>query len=167
MEKTWLCSTNIIDYSHICPLDEYQAIFVWLIYGKDLVVLDNAKYKKLGRILGFKNKEHNVIDNLNVEITAFKNEIDVYPTLITIDKYQAVVGGRHNLDMTFDYRLGMAKPWPFRRLGIIISGNLDDMKFKFRGKKNIGLEEPKGNQEDKHLIEQTLRLKNIIFESLK
>ena len=137
------------------------------IHGKDLVVLDNATYKKLGRILGFKNKEHNVIDNLNVEITAFKNEIDVYPTLITIDKYQAVVGGRHNLDMTFDYRLGMAKPWPFRRLGIIISGNLDDMKFKFRGKKNIGLEEPKGNQEDKHLIEQTLRLKNIIFESLK
>ena len=137
------------------------------IHGKDLVILDNETYKKLGRILGFKNKEHNVIDNLNVEITAFKNEIDVYPTLITVDKYHAVVGGRHNLDMTFDYRLGMSNPWPFRRLGIIIKGDLDDMKFKFRGKKNIGLDNPKGKKEDVHLIEESLRLKNMIYETLK
>ena len=137
------------------------------IHGKDLVILDNATYKKLGRLLGFKDKEHNKIDNLNVEITAFKNEIDVYPTLITVDKYQAVVGGRHNLDMTFDYRFGMSNPWLFRRLGVVVSGDMEDMKFRLRGKKNIGLEEPKGSQEDVHLIEQTLRLKNIIFESLK
>ena len=137
------------------------------IHGKDLVILDNATYKKLGRLLGFKDKEHNTIDNLNVEITAFKNEIDVYPTLITVDKYQAVVGGRHNLNMTFDYRLGVSNPWPFRRLGIMIQGDLDDMKFRLRGKKNIGLENPKGNKEDVHLIQETLRLKNMIYESLK
>ena len=137
------------------------------IHGKDLVVLDNATYKKLGRMLGFKDKEHNTIDNLNVEITAFKNEIDVYPTLITVDKYQAVVGGRHNLNMTFDYRLGLSNPWLFRRLGIIVKGSPDDMKFRFKLKNNIGLENPKGNEEDVHLVEQTLRLKNIIYESLK
>lgn len=137
------------------------------IHGKDLVVLDNDTYKKLGRILGFKDKEHNKIDNLNVEITAFKNEIDVYPTLITIDKYQAIVGGRHNLDMSFNYKLGMSNPWPFRRLGIVISGNLDDMKFRLKGKKNLGLENPKGKEQDVHLIEESLRLKKMIYESLK
>ena len=137
------------------------------IHGKDLVILDNATYKKIGRLLGFKDKENNKIDNLNVEITAFKNEIDVYPTLITVDKYQAIVGGRHNLNMTFDYRLGMSNPWPFRRLGIVISGDLDDMKFRLRGKKNIGLENPKGNKEDVHIIQETLRLKNMIYETLK
>jgi hypothetical protein len=137
------------------------------IHGKDLVVLDNATYKKLGRMLGFKDKEHNTIDNLNVEMTVFKNEIDVYPTLITVDKYQAVVGGRHNLNMTFDYRLGLSNPWLFKRLGIVIKGSPDDMKFRFKLKNNIGLENPKGNKEDVHLVEQTLRLKNIIYESLK
>lgn len=137
------------------------------IHGKDLVILDNKTYKKLGRLLGFKDKEHNKIDNLGVEITAFRNEIDVYPTLITIDKYQAIVGGRHNLNMTFDYRLGMSNPWPFRRLGIVITGDMDNMKFKLRGKKNIGLEEPKGKAEDVHLIQETMRLKNMIYESLK
>ena len=137
------------------------------IRGKDLVILDNKTYKKIGRLLGFKDKEHNKIDNLAVEITAFKNEIDVYPTLITIDKYQAIVGGRHNLDMTFDYRLGMSNPWLFRRLGIIISGDMEDMKFKLSSRKNVNLENPKGDEQDVHVMQETLRLKNMIYESLK
>ena len=131
------------------------------------MILDNATYKKLGRLLGFKDKEHNKIDNLGVEITAFRNEIDVYPTLITVDKYQAVVGGRHNLNMTFDYRLGMTNPWLFRRLGIVITGNMDDMKFKYIGKRNIGFEEPKGNAQDVYVIKETLRLKELIYNSIK
>ena len=137
------------------------------IHGKDLTVLDNATFRKLARMLNFKDKDHNKIDELSVEITAFKNEVDVYPTLITLDKYQAVVGGRHNLDMTFDYRLGISNPWPFRRLGIKIGGDMDDMKFKFTLKRNLKLDDPKGKDEDVHLIEQAMRLKSIISESLK
>ena len=137
------------------------------IHGKDLTILDNATYNKIGRMLRFKDKEHNKIDNLNVEITAFKNEIDIYPTLITVDKYQAVVGGRHNLNMTFDYRLGLSNPWLFRRLGIAVKGDLDNMKFRFIGKKNVGLEDPKGKKEDVHLMQESMRLKKLIYESLK
>ena len=136
------------------------------IHGKDLVVLDNATFRKIARMLNFKDKNHNQIDELSVEITAFKSEIDVYPTLITLDKYQAVVGGRHKLDMTFDYRLGIANPWPFRRLGIKIGGNLDDMKFRFSLKRNLNLDDPKGKGEDVHVIEESLRLKKMIYESL-
>ena len=137
------------------------------IHGKDLVILDNETYKKLGRILRFKDKEHNKIDKLDVEITAFRNEIDVYPTLITVDKYQAVVGGRHNLNMTFDYRLGMSNPWLFRKLGIVISGDMEDMKFKLKRKSILDLGNPSGSEKDVHLIQETLRLKNLIYESIK
>ena len=137
------------------------------IHGKDLVILDNKTYKKIGRMLGFKNKENNKIDNFNAEITVFKNEVDVYPTLITVDKYQAIVGGRHNLDMTFDYKLGMSNPWFLRRVGITISGDNDDMKFRFKGKRNIGLENPKGKEEDVHLVKEALRLKDLIYQTLK
>ena len=137
------------------------------IHGKDLVILDNDTYKKIGRLLGFKDKEHNKIDKLAVEITAFKNEIDVYPTLIAVDKYQAIVAGRHNLDMTFDYKVGMSNPWPFRRLGIKIGGNLDDMKYRLVGKRNLNLENPKGSDQDVHLIQETMRLKQLIYDSLK
>lgn len=134
------------------------------IHGKDLVILDNKTYKKIGRLLRFKDKEHNKIDNLSVEITAFKNEIDVYPTLITVDKYQAVVGGRHNLDMTFDYKFGISNPWGLKWLGIIIKGTPEDMKFRLKRKSTIDLGNPNGD--DAHLIEETLRLKKIIYDSL-
>ena len=137
------------------------------IHGKDLVILDNETYRKLGRILRFKDKEHNKIDKLDVEITAFRNEVDVYPTLITVDKYQAVVGGRHNLNMTFDYRLGMSNPWLFRKLGIVISGDMEDMKFKLKRKSILDLGNPSGSEKDVHLIQETLRLKNLIYESIK
>lgn len=137
------------------------------IHGKDLTVLDNATFRKLARMLNFKDKNHNKIDNLSVEITAFKNEIDVYPTLIALDKYQAVIGGRHNLNMTFDYKLGISNPWPFRRLGIKIGGDLDDMKFRFTLKKNLKLDNPKGSDEDVKLIQETMRLKSIISDALK
>lgn len=137
------------------------------IHGKDLIVLDNATFRKLARMLNFKDKDHNKIDNLSAEITVFKNEIDVYPTLIALDKYQAIVGGRHNLNMTFDYKLGISNPWPFKRLGIKIGGNLDDMKFRFSLKKNLKLDDPKGKDEDVYVIQETMRLKTMIYESLK
>ncbi len=137
------------------------------IHGKDLVILDNETYKKIGRLLGFKNKEHNKIDNFNTEITVFKNEVDVYPTLITVDKYQAVVGGRHNLDMTFDYKLGLSNPWYLRRLGVKVKSNGDDMKIRYMGRRNVGLEDPKGKKEDVHLVKESLRLKDLIYQTLK
>lgn len=135
------------------------------IHGKDLVVLDNETFRKLSRLLNFKDKNHNQIDELGVEITAFKNEIDIYPTLITLDKYQAVVGGRHNLDMSYDYKFSMSNPWLFRRLGIKVSGDADDMKFKVMRKKKLGLQDI-GSNEDSHLIEETLRLKKMIYDAL-
>ena len=69
--------------------------------------------------------------------------------------------------MTFDYRLGLSNPWLFRRLGIAVKGDLDNMKFRFIGKKNVGLEEPKGKKEDVHLMQESMRLKKLIYESLK
>lgn len=137
------------------------------IRGNDLVILDNETFKKISRILMFKDKKHNMIDELAVEITAFKSEIDVYPTYIAIDKYRAVVGGRHKLDMTFDYSLGVTNPWPFRRLGIGLKGDLNDIDYDLYWKKNVDAVKLKGNKQDVHLVEQSLRLKNIIYESLK
>lgn len=136
------------------------------IQGKDLVVLDNETFRTISKILFFKDKNHNKIDNLSVEITAFKNEIEVYPTLIVLDKYQALVGGRHKLDMTFNYSFGISNPWPFRRMGINVNGTPDKMKYKLAYKKNLNLIEPDKNKES-HFVEHVLRLKNIIAETLK
>ena len=136
------------------------------IYGKDLVVLDNKTFRRIARLLNFKDKDHNKIDELNVEVTAFKNEIDVYPTLITLDKYQAIVSGRHNLNMTFNYKLGMSNPWFLKPFGIKVNGDIDDMKFKLVRKKRLELQDIGNTKEKSHLIEETLRIKKLIYDAL-
>ncbi len=135
------------------------------IRGNDLVVLDNDTFRKLARMLGFKDKKHNKIDELDVEITVFKNEVDIYPTLITLDKYQAVLGGRHNLDMTVDYRFAMSNPWILRAIGVNVIGDMDDMKFRFKRKGKLNLQNI-SDDKGSHVTEETVRLKRMIYESL-
>lgn len=85
------------------------------IQGVDLVVLDGETFSKISKKLLFKNKERNIVDSLSAEFTIFRNEIDVYPFLIVMDRYKAIVGGRHNLDMSYDYNISLIKsPLPFR-----------------------------------------------------
>lgn len=55
--------------------------------------------------------------------------MDVYPFVISMDKYKAIVGGRHNLDMTFDYHISLVES-PLPKVGVDITGNLDDIKIK-------------------------------------
>ena len=80
------------------------------IRGDNLVLMDSETFGKISNILMFNKKTENKIDSLSAEFTVFKNEVDVYPFTIVMDKYKAVVGGRHNLDMSFDYHFLARKP---------------------------------------------------------
>ena len=133
--------------------------------GKDLVILDNETFSTISRYLMFNKSTRNVVDSLAVEMTVFKNEIDIYPFHITMGKWQAVLAGRHNLDMSFDYHISLTKcPLP-ARLGLDIKGTFDDMKYKLVPCKYNTLYKPDGNKNEVH--KRTLMLKKIISESLK
>ena len=48
----------------------------------------------------------------------FREEVDVYPLMVSMGRYQAILGGRHNLDMSYKYHISLTEsPLPFR-LGI-------------------------------------------------
>lgn len=100
------------------------------VKGKDMVLLDGETFTEISKTLMFKNKKKNAIDNISVDFTIKDNKIDVYPFLVEIDRYRVAVGGTHNLDMTFDYHVSVLKsPVPFK-LGIDVTGNLDNFKYK-------------------------------------
>ena len=65
------------------------------IQGQDLTVLDGETFSKIAKLLTFKKSTENKIDSLSAEITIFKKEVDVYPFLITMDKWMAAVGGQY------------------------------------------------------------------------
>lgn len=100
------------------------------LHGENMVLLDGETFTEISKTLMFKNKKRNVIDSISVDLAIKDNKIEVFPFLIEMDRYKVAVGGTHNLDMTFDYHLSVLKsPVPFK-LGIDITGNLDDFKYK-------------------------------------
>jgi hypothetical protein len=100
------------------------------IKGQNLVLMDGETFSEIAKTLKFNKKTYNKVDSLSAEFTVFKQEIDVYPFLIVMDKYKGVVAGRHNLDMSFDYHISVVdSPLPLK-FGIDISGNLDDLKYR-------------------------------------
>ena len=135
------------------------------IEGQDLVVLDSETFDKIKRLLFFSRKTDNKIDSLDVQFTVFKNEIDVYPFSVTMDKYTAMLYGRHNLDMSYDYHIAVLNPPILSRLGVEIKGpDFDNMKFKVRRSRHRNMFEPEKRD---YKEEKVAELKKIISNSLK
>ena len=100
------------------------------IKGNDLVLMDGETFSEIAKTLRFSKKTENRVDSLSAEFTIFRNEIDVYPFLLVMDKYKAVIAGRHNLDLTYDYHISVVDcPLPIK-LGVDIKGNADNMSYK-------------------------------------
>lgn len=132
--------------------------------GKDLILLDSETFSTIAKYMMFNKKTENKVDSIAVEMTVFRNEVDLYPFLISMDKWQAVLSGRHNLDNSFNYHISLTDcPLPVR-LGLDVKGTFDDLKFSLVPCKYKALYKP---NKQGAVEKQTLALKKIISDSLK
>ncbi|MFA9388942.1 MAG: AsmA-like C-terminal region-containing protein [Prolixibacteraceae bacterium] len=133
------------------------------ITGQDLVLMDGETFSEIAKTLNFKKKTENKVDSLSAEFTVFKNEIDVYPFLIVMDKYKAVVSGRHNLDMSFDYHISVVdSPLPIK-LGIDVKGKIDDLSYRLAKCRYADYYRPVSRQT---VANKQLELRKMIRQSL-
>lgn len=134
------------------------------ITGKDLVVLDSKTFDQIAKLLMFKKSTVNKIDTLDVELTVFDRQAEVYPFVITMDKYQVCAAGRHTLDNAYNYHLELLKsPLP-TRLAVDIDGVMPKLNFKLGKVKYAELYKP----ERQNAVQQrTMALKNMIRQSLE
>jgi hypothetical protein len=138
------------------------------IEGQDLVVLDNETFSTLAKYLMFNKKTENKIDSLSVEMAVARRKATIYPFLISMDKYQAVVAGTHNLmgDLSCNYNVSITD-WPLPGIhpGVDVSGPLDNLSFKLLAKgKYANLYRPEKRNATQS---QVLELKQLINQSLK
>ena len=99
------------------------------IKGNNLVLMDGETFSEIAKTLRFSKKTENRVDSLSAEFTIFRDEIDVYPFLIVMDKYKAVIEGRHNFDMSFDYHISVVDcPLPIK-LGVDVKGTEEAMSY--------------------------------------
>ena len=81
----------------------------WL-RGTNLVLMDGETFSEIAKMLMFSKKTRNTIDSLSVELMAENNQVQIFPFMLTIDKYYAGVGGTQNLDGSFNYHISLFKP---------------------------------------------------------
>ena len=100
------------------------------INGQNLVLMDSETFSTISKYLLFKKKTTNKVDSISVEMTILRNEVELYPFMVSMDNYRALLQGQYNLNSTGEYRIFLAKtPLPLR-LGLTIKDTPEKMKFK-------------------------------------
>jgi hypothetical protein len=144
------------------------------ISGQDLVLLDSKTFSKMSKLLQFKKKTENKVDSISVEMTIFRNEVDLYPFLVVMDKYRAIVQGRYNINAAGEYDISITQtPFPIR-LGLNIKGPVEVKKRgvlteKYKFKLNLFPRiKPSYRVTKKGVVDsKVMELKQIISQSLK
>lgn len=134
------------------------------IEGQNLYVKDTTSFSKITNFLKVSTDGEYRVDSLDVQLTVFKNEIDLYPFLITIGKYKAVASGRHTLDMNCDYHISVTDTPLAVRLGLDIKGPMNDLSYKLAPCKYKNLYRPERRKDTENMV---LELKKQISEALK
>lgn len=123
-----VAATSALDTNMNFVLSDLKA--ACRLRGKDLVLLDGETFTEISQKLLFRKKARNKIDRISVDITVEDSRIDIYPFIMEMDRYKAAVSGTHNLDMNFNYHISVLRsPIPFR-LGVDVTGTLDDYHIK-------------------------------------
>ena len=134
------------------------------IEGKNLTVKDKFTFTKITDMLDISTNGQYRVDSLDVQLTAFKDEIDLWPSQIAIGKYKVTVDGRMKLDKNGEYHLSVTQsPLPVR-LGLMISGPLNNLEYKLEGCKYPNLYKPNKRNDTEQMY---FELKKMIADRLK
>ena len=101
------------------------------IGGNDLTIKNNDMFRKLAKLLIFKNTKEGRIDKMTVEGVIKDSKVEVFPFILEMDRYMLGLSGVQNMDMSFRYHASLIKSPFLIKLGMDIYGSdFDNMKFK-------------------------------------
>jgi hypothetical protein len=134
------------------------------IGATNLTLKDEELFRQIAFLLKYKEEGTIRVDSLRAEFTVFRDQIEIFPFLLKVDRYGAVISGRHNLNQQFDYNISLVEsPLPFR-VAVDVKGTPDDLKFKVFSKSRYpDFYRPKYNG----VVEnREMELRNMIRDSL-
>ena len=123
------------------------------ISGENLRIEDAGDLRRVTRLLLFKNKNIGDIDNMTVDCVIHDNKVEIYPFLLSVDRYNLALGGTQGIsDQAFDYHVAVLKSPLLFRFGINLFGNFDKWKFRLcRAKFNEKSPAVTSDIEDMHI----------------
>lgn len=144
-----------------CQLDNQMlpilptTVAVCTIEGKNLTLFDHDVFRNIAKKFMLKNKEKNIIDHLSANLILENNQIEVIPFQIKWDRYEAIVGGTHTTDFTYNYHISLLKapilPWD---QGLNLFGQSNNMDYKLSKCKYKHLFKDDGKEHEKKTKER-------------
>lgn len=111
------------------------------VRGDSLVLLDGETFSTIAKYLNFSKKTENRIDSISAEVTVKNNEVQIYPFMVSMDRFRLGVGGKQNLDLSFNYHLVVLRPAILSGVGLDVYGkDFDHIKFKLTSPKFKGFD---------------------------
>ena len=134
------------------------------IEGANLSVRDIASFTKITDLLKVSTNGEYKIDSIDIQMTAFRDEVDLWPFQVCLGKYKATLDGHYNLNTVGQYHISVTdSPLP-TRLGLKITGPLDNLSYSLEPCKYPNLYKPAKRNDTEQLV---MSLKKQIATKLK
>lgn len=134
------------------------------IEGANLRVKDIVSFTKITDLLGVSTNGEYKIDSIDIQMTAYKNDVDLWPFQIAIGKYKATLDGHYNLNTVGEYHISVTdSPLP-TRLGLKISGPINNLSYSLESCKYPHLYRPDRRNDTEEMV---MALKKNISEKLR
>lgn len=101
------------------------------ISGDDLTISDSDLFTSLAKKLKFDNSDTGRINHMIVEGVIKDDVLEVFPFVVTLDRYTLALSGKQNLDLSYRYHASLIRSPMLIKVGVDIYGqDFDHMKFK-------------------------------------
>ena len=102
---------------------------IFRLTGRDLRINDAGDFRKITRLLLFKNKNIGDIADLDVNAVIHDSKLEVFPFQISADRYKFALRGMQGLDRTMYYHVSLLKAPLLLPIGVNVYGTLDNWRF--------------------------------------
>lgn len=101
------------------------------ITGDDLTITESEMFTSLAKKLKFSDRQTGRINHMTVEGVIKDNVIEVFPFVLSLDRYTLALSGKQNLDMSYRYHASLIRSPLVIKIGVDVYGkDFDHMKFK-------------------------------------
>ena len=95
---------------------------VMKISGKDLGLNQSPQLTKITKLLLFRDKGKAKIDNMSVTGIVQNNVLEIFPFVLSVDRYLLAASGTQHLSNAFDYHLSVIKSPLILKFGVNVWG---------------------------------------------
>ena len=160
---TFCASTKLDTSFRIHPRSLDGAFY---IKGQDLTLNQEGDFKKLARILMFRDRRKGRIDSLYIGGIVTDSKVRVFPTRIDLDRYSLSLGGTHAFDGDFDYKVSLLRSPILIKFGVRLKGpDFNHIDWRLIKPQFINAYMPEFRKEvDKMIRYQRMTIRNVYKE---